>query len=228
MEILVVNPNRVDGCTRLIHAAARAAAAPGTTVTTLAPGRGPFELTGQSEVLFSAVGVLEVIARTPADAVVMAGFGEPGKEAAQELTAAPVLDITECGPLLARTLGASYTIVTSTAAAVPIVEDRLRALRLDAACAAVLASGQSVPDLVERRERALEAVAGVAALAATEVVVLGCGGMAGMAADVASATGRVVVDGVSAAVKLAESLGVLGLAPARAPRPPVTGWPFGD
>ncbi len=222
----MVNPNRVDGCTLLIHEAARAAAAPGTTVTTLAPRRGPAELTGHCEVLFSAVGVLELIAETPADAVVMAGFGEPGKEAAQELTAAPVLDITECGPLLARTLGARFTIVTSTAAAAPIVEDRLRTLRLDAACAGVLASGLGVPDLVDHREEAVTAVADTARRAATEVVVLGCGGMAGMAADVAAATGLVVVDGVSAAVKMAESLGALGLAPGLTPRPPVTGWPF--
>ncbi|MFE3449416.1 aspartate/glutamate racemase family protein [Nonomuraea sp. NPDC059194] len=228
MEILVVNPNRVDGCTRLIHTAARAAAAPGTNVTTLAPRRGPVELTGQCEVLFSAVGVLELIAETPADAVVMAGFGEPGKEAAQELTAAPVLDITECGPLLARTLGARYTIVTSTAAAVPIVEDRLRALRLDAACAGVLASGQSVPDLVDHRQAATKAVVDTVRRAGTEVVVLGCGGMAGLAALVAAATGKIVVDGVSAAIKLAESLGALGLTHARATRPPVTGWPFDD
>ncbi len=65
-----------------------------------------------------------------------------------------------------------------------------------------------------------------------EVICLGCGGMAGLDEAVAAATGVPVVDGVTAAVKLAEALVGLGLttskirsfAPPRRKR--IEGWPL--
>ncbi|WP_040691841.1 aspartate/glutamate racemase family protein, partial [Nocardiopsis lucentensis] len=64
-----------------------------------------------------------------------------------------------------------------------------------------------------------------------EVICLGCAGMAGLDTAVRSATGVPVVDGVTAAVPLAEALVGLGLTTSRIrtyakPRPKdVTGWP---
>jgi allantoin racemase len=68
--------------------------------------------------------------------------------------------------------------------------------------------------------------------ARAEVIVLGCGGMAGLDRQIREATAAPVVEGVAAAVKLAESLVSLGLttskvrtyAPPRAKR--VEKWPF--
>ena len=65
-----------------------------------------------------------------------------------------------------------------------------------------------------------------------EVICLGCGGMAELEATVRERTGVPVVDGVSAAVTVAESLVHLGLstskvrtyAPARVKK--MTGWPL--
>ncbi|PXY27124.1 aspartate/glutamate racemase family protein [Prauserella muralis] len=212
MRILVVNPNRVDACTELIRTVATAAAAPGTEVEVTHPASGPVVLSGQNEVLRSAIGVLDRVEslREGADAIVLAGFGEPGREAAQELAGVPVLDITECGPALAQLRGRRYTVVTSTEEAVPVVEDRLHTLHLDGRCAEVLATGLGVPDLVGRREEAQSVVIDVAKRAQGDVVVLGCGGMAGLAPAVAEAIGRPVVDPVPAAVELAQTLVRLG------------------
>ncbi|MEZ0075936.1 aspartate/glutamate racemase family protein [Planotetraspora sp. GP83] len=215
MRILVVNPNRVGACTELIRQAAQAVASSGTEIVAAQPASGPVELTGQREVLLSAVGVLDCVARLggEADAVVLAGFGEPGREAAQEIIGAPVLDITECGPALAGLLGRTYTVVTSTERAVPVVADRFRTLGLDGRCAEILPTGLGVPDLVKDRDAAVETIAGTARRASGEVVVLGCGGMAGLAGQVARATGRPVVDGLTAAITCAESLVRLGVRP---------------
>ncbi|MFC3997495.1 aspartate/glutamate racemase family protein [Nocardiopsis sediminis] len=207
MRILVVNPNRIAACTRLIRDTAQAAAAPGTEITAVHPDDGPVELSGDREVLLSAMGVLAQVDRHAerADAVIMAGFGEPGREAVRASTRAPVFDITECAPAVALTLGRDYAVVTSTPAAVPVVEDRLRALGLGARCTGTHATGLGVPDMVAHPAAALETVIATAASAEGEVVVLGCGGMAGMAAEVARATGRPVVEGVAAAVTLAQA-----------------------
>jgi allantoin racemase len=65
-----------------------------------------------------------------------------------------------------------------------------------------------------------------------EVICLGCGGMAGLDAAVREAVGVPVVDGVAAAVKLAESLVSLGLTTSkvRTFAPPrqkkIAGWPL--
>jgi allantoin racemase len=65
-----------------------------------------------------------------------------------------------------------------------------------------------------------------------EVICLGGGGMAGLDAAVRDAVGVPVVDGVTAAVKLAESLVALGLSTSKVrtyapPRPKkIVGWPL--
>jgi allantoin racemase len=217
LRILIINPNRIEGCTEIIREAAQEAAGDDTEIVATMPTSGPIELSGEPEVLLSAVGVLDRVEALgdDADAVVMAGFGEPGREAAQAKVASPVLDITECGPAAAHLLGRTYAVVTSTEQVVPTVEDRLHALRLDDRCVGVLPTGLSVPDMVGHPERTLKTVIDTARQAPGEVVVLGCGGMAGQAAAVSQVIGRPVVDGVTAAVTLAESLVRLGLRPYR-------------
>ena len=64
-----------------------------------------------------------------------------------------------------------------------------------------------------------------------EVICLGCGGMAGLAEQIRQRSGVPVVDGVTAAVTLAESLVRLGLSTSKvrtyaAPRAKaIVGWP---
>jgi uncharacterized protein (DUF697 family) len=89
---------------------------------------------------------------------------------------------------------------------------------------------------LEDPELAVKAVVHEAELAVrldrAEVICLGCGGMAGLDDAVRAQTGVPVVDGVTAAVKLAESLVALGLSTSKvrtyAPPPAkrVVGWPL--
>ena len=127
----------------------------------------------------------------------------------------PVVDITDAAASTAMFLGRRYGVVTSLDRTVPLIEDRLLLAGLAAHCASVRASGLGVLELEEDPARAVEAIAGQAAAAVTEdgaeVVVLGCAGMAGLAEAVRTRTGVPVVDGVPAAVTVAESLVRLGL-----------------
>jgi allantoin racemase len=120
--------------------------------------------------------------------------------------------------------------------AVPLIEDRLKLAGLDARCASVRSSGLSVLQLEEDPHATVEAIVGEAELAVrvdrAEVICLGCGGMAGLDEAVRARTGVPVVDGVTAAVKLAESLVALDLSTSKVrtyapPRPKrIVGWPF--
>jgi allantoin racemase len=238
MKLLVVNVNTTPSMTEAIAASARSVAAPGTEVIGLTPTIGAESVEGNFESYLAAVAVMNAVVGYPDrfDAVIQAGFGEHGREGLQELLDVPVVDITEAAGHVACLLGHRYAVVTTLDRTVPLIEDRLTLAGLSARCASVRSSGLSVLDLERDPEATVKAIVAAAELAVredrAEVICLGCGGMAGLDEAVRRATGVPVVDGVTAAVKLAESLVALGLstskvrtyAPPRAKR--LTGWPL--
>ena len=238
MRILIVNVNTTASMTEGIVAQARKAAAPGTEIVGLTPRFGAESVEGNFESYLAAVGVMDAVMRydQPFDAVIQAGYGEHGREGLQELLTMPVVDITEAAASTAMFLGHKYSVVTTLDRAVPMIEDRLKLAGLDARCASVRASGMAVLDLEAQPERAVQAIVQQAALAVSddhaEVICLGCGGMAELEAQVRARTGVPVVDGVTAAVHIAQALVRQGLstskvrtyAPPRAKR--VTGFPL--
>ncbi len=238
MRILVVNVNTTETMTKTIGEAARAVASPGTEIVELTPFFGAESVEGNFESYLAAVAVMDRVVAYEGqyDAVVLAGFGEHGREGLQELLDVPVVDITEAAAHLAHLLGHRYSVVTTLDRAVPLIEDRLMLAGLLSHCASVRASGLSVLELEESEDRSVAAIVEQAKRAVeedrAEVIVLGCGGMAGLDTAVREATGAPVVDGVAAAVKLAESLVQLGLSTSKvrtyAPprRKAVTSWPL--
>ena len=217
MRILVVNVNTTETMTASIGAQAAAIAAPGTEIVPLTPLFGPESVEGNYESHLAAIAVMETVRayREPFDAVVQAGYGEHGREGLQELLDVPVVDITEAAASTAMFLGHRYSVVTTLDRAVPMIEDRLRVAGLLERCASVRASGLAVLELEHDPRAAVESIAKEAALAVAEdhaeVVCLGCGGMAGLTERVVERTGVPVVEGVAAAVTIAESLVRLGL-----------------
>ncbi|CAL9609636.1 Hydantoin racemase [Streptomyces sp. enrichment culture] len=237
MRILVVNVNTTQSMTDSIGEQAAGVASPGTEIVPLTPPFGAESVEGNYESYLAAVAVMEAV-RThpePFDAVIQAGYGEHGREGLQELLDVPVVDITEAAASTARFLGRSYSVVTTLDRTVPLIEERLHTAGLSARCASVRASGLPVLALEQDEEAAVEAIAEQAARAVeedrAEVVCLGCGGMSGLAERVGERTGAPVVDGVTAAVTIAESLVRLGLSTSKVrtyapPRPKrILNWP---
>lgn len=148
----------------------------------------------------------------------MAGFGEHGREGVRELVDAPVVDITEAAAHLACLLGRRYGVVTTLERSCGQIEDSLELAGVGRNCAAVVGTGLGVLDLgdPDRTEAAFLTAAERALEAGAEVLVLGCAGMTGLQQVVGEKLGVPVVDGVAAAVKLAESLVTMGLRTSRA------------
>ncbi|MEV5967618.1 aspartate/glutamate racemase family protein [Kribbella sp. NPDC051952] len=238
IRILIANVNTTASMTETIRAQAAAYASPGTEVIGLTPAFGAESVEGNFESYLAAVAVMDAVVRYdgPYDAVIQAGYGEHGREGLQELLDVPVVDITEAAAQMAMLVGRSYSVVTTLDRAVPQIEDRLKLAGLLDRCASVRASGLSVLELEKDPDRAVEAIVEQALTAVegdrAEVICLGCGGMAGLDRRIKEATGVPVVDGVAAAVTLAESLVRLGLTTSKVrtyatPRPKViTGWPI--
>jgi allantoin racemase len=224
MKIAVINPNTTASMTAKIGAAARAVAAPGTEVLALNPADGPVSIEGYYDEAFAVPGLLGEIARLQraADApqaYVIACFDDTGLDASRALAAAPVLGIGEAAFHVATLLSTRFAVVTTLSRSIAALEHNLLKYGLATRCAAVRAA--EVPVLA-LEEPGSPARAQIAALIehtlrddGAEAIVLGCAGMTDLAAGLAREFGVPVIDGVAAAVKLAESLVALGLATAR-------------
>ncbi|TCW24991.1 allantoin racemase [Dietzia cinnamea] len=221
VRLLVVNVNTSEAMTAEIARAARAAASPGTEIVPLTPDFGPASVEGNYESHLAAVAVCERVARydQPYDGVVLAGYGDHGREALQEICPAPVVDITEASAMTAMLLGHRYGVVTTLDRTVPLIHDRLLTAGLLARCAGIRAADVPVLALEDDPAGSLDPIVDQARLLLehdrAEVICLGCGGMAGLAERIADELSVPVVDGIAAAVAHAESLVRLGLGTSR-------------
>lgn len=237
MRILVINCNTTASMTEGIAEIARAAAGPGTEIIAIEPSWGVESAEGFYDSFISAAAILDVITTTAErfDAVVMAGFGEHGREGARQLLDVPVVDITEAAAELAILLGHRFGVVTTTASALASIEHSLLTAGLAGRCTGYRAADLGVLDLDHDLDRTAEALVSRGrelVAAGADVLVLGCAGMAGMDARVEAALQVPVIDGVAAAVGLCEVLVGLGkstskrgpyAAPSSTKRRP--GWP---
>ena len=242
MKILILNPNTSESMTTEIATAARAVAAASTEIVTAHPRFGTAAIDSAAESYLSAVGVMDVVATMVAagdfhfDAVILAGFGEHGKDALQEMLSVPVLDIAESAAHVAQLIGRRFSVVTTLARSIPAIEDRLTLAGLTAHCASVRACGLGTAEVDADPPGAVQAIVDEAARAVAEdgadVICLGCAGMAGVTEAISAKLGVPAVDGVGAAVALAQALVGLGLttskvgALADGPPNPRSYWPI--
>lgn len=242
MKILVVNVNTSASMTSEIAAAARAAAGPDTEIECIAPHFGAAAIDSAAESYLSAVGVMDVVARLldagrfDHDAVVLAGFGEHGKDALQEILTVPVFDIAECAAHIAHLIGRRFSVVTTLVRSIAPIEDRLMLAGLDAHCVSVRACGVGTAEVDSNPTAAVTAIVDEAIRAVTEdgadVICLGCAGMAGVTSAITEKAGVPAVDGVAAAVGLAQAVVGLGLSTsktgvyAQGPDNPRSHWPI--
>ena len=217
MHIRVINPNTTAAMTEKIALSARAVVGPGTRLDAVNPAMGPASIESHYEEALSVPGILTEVAageRAGVDGYVIACFGDPGLDAARELAAGPVVGIAEAAMHAAALLGRGFSVVTTL--------DRTRgrarelAIRYGAGqscrgvygCAIPVLELDRDPDVVDR-----VVAVGRAALERddSDVLVLGCAGMADLCTQVSARLGVPVVDGVAAATVFVQSLVTLGL-----------------
>lgn len=230
MQIRIVNPNTTWSMTRLIGAAAASVAGPGTVVEAVSPAMGPASIESHYDEALAVPGLLSEIERGEAEGVdgyVIACFGDPGLEAARELASGPVVGIAEAAMRTATYLGRSFSVVTTLGRTCGRAWDLAQTYGVAHACRGVHAVEIPVLDLEtdpRTRERVIEACREALAVDGSDVVVLGCAGMADLCREISAAVGGPVVDGVTAAVVAVEGLVRMGLrtstAAEYAPPPP--------
>jgi allantoin racemase len=218
MRILVVNPNTTAAMTAKIGRASRAAAAGGTEIIAVNPADGPVSIEGYYDEAFSVPGLLAEISKGDATGIsahIIACFDDTGLEAARCVARAPVIGIGEAAFHLASMLGHRFTVVTTLSRSIAAIEHNLLKYGLASRCARVRACEVPVLSLDDPASSAIARISAEIELSKqedhAEVVVLGCAGMADLAARLSESHGLPVIDGVASAVKLAEAFGALGL-----------------
>lgn len=218
MRILIVNPNTTVAMTETIGRAARAVAAAGTEIVAVNPPDGPVSIEGYYDEAFSVPGLLAEIAKGDASGVsahIIACFDDTGLEAARCISPAPVIGIGEAAFHLASMLGHRFSVVTTLSRSIAVIENNLLKYGLAGRCAKVRACEVPVLSLDDPASDAAARIGAEIELAKqedrAEAIVLGCAGMADLAANLSQRHGLPVLDGVASAVKLAEAFGALGL-----------------
>jgi allantoin racemase len=217
MLIKVINPNTTLAMTETIGACARSVAGPGVSVEAVSPATGPVSIESHFDDAMSVPGVLDEVAageRVGVDAYVIACFGDPGLLAAREVAVGPVIGIAEAAMRTAAYLGRGFSVVTTLQRTVGHTWDLASQYGLREQCRGVHATGIPVVELETDPEAYAKVLA--ASLVAldrdgSDVIVLGCAGMADLCAQLGRDLGAPVVDGVAAGTLMAQSLVQLGL-----------------
>jgi allantoin racemase len=218
MRIRVINPNTTESMTALIGESARAVAGPGTIVEAVTSAMGPASIESHYDETLAVPGLLAAIAdgeRTGVDGYVIACFGDPGLDAAREVAAGPVVGIAEAAMHAAALVGRAFSVVTTLSRTAGRAHDLAARYVAAGACRGVHACEIAVLEL-EHDPDVLKRVVAVSRAAldrdGSDVIVLGCAGMAGLCAAASTELGVPVIDGVTAATVLVQSLVTLKLA----------------
>jgi allantoin racemase len=217
-KILIVNPNTTASMTETIDAAARAVAAPGTEILAVTSSMGPASIEGFYDEAFAVAGLIQALLNAPgADAGIIACVDDTGLDAARSIARFPVVGICEAALVTAGQIAKRIAVITTLPRSIVPLEELVRRYGF-AERAWVSACNAAVLDLEKPGSGALAKLEAEIVLAldkGAEAIVLGCAGMADLAATFLQKFGLPVVDGVAAAVKQAEALVDLGLTTSR-------------
>lgn len=213
MHIRLINPNSTASMTKQVLESALRVASAGTHVSAVNPTRSPVSIEGSVD---EAVAVPDMLAEIRkgevlgVDAYVIACFDDPGLHAAREMAKGPVIGICQAAVQVAMTISRRFSVVTTLPRSVPIIEDIVQAYGAGHHCRAVHAIDLPVLGLEEDPETAerllIEVIERSKIEDRAETIILGCAGMSSLCERLTLATGVPVIDGVTAALKIAEAL----------------------
>ncbi len=217
MRIHLINPNSTASMTETIAKAARAAASLGTEIDAETCTGTPASIEGYRDEAMSVPTMLNAIIAAQArgaQAHVIACFDDPGLAAAREVATGPVIGICQAAVQVAMTLSARFSIITTLPRSVPVIEDLVATYGAGIRCRKVRAVDMPVlaleADPAAARARLLAETRLAIEQDGAEAIVLGCAGMADLCEWLTASSGIPVIDGVTAATRLAEALAGAG------------------
>lgn len=222
MRILLINPNTSTSVSELIAAEARRAASASTQIEVATAPMGVAYIETRFEALIGAYAAANIAAEQAGrhDALVIAAFGDPGVAGIREAVDVPVVGLTEAALMSACLLGGRFSIIAISRRITAWYRECVQANGLIDRLASIRCLDQPLRDIgavqgdheARLRDLCLRAVDEDGA----DVIILAGAPLAGLARSIRAEIQVPLVDGVSSAVRHAETL--IALAPGRARR----------
>jgi allantoin racemase len=222
MKLLLINPNISESVSELIRVEAERCASPGTVIEVLTAPFGVAYIETRFEALIGAYAAAQLVAEHHErfDAVVVAAFGDPGLAALREVLPCPVTGLTEAALASACLLGHRFSIVAISQRIRAWYRETVHACGLEGRLASIRGLDEPLADIANVQDNQGERLVKLAERCVDEdgadVIVLAGAPLAGLARTLRDRLPVPAVDGVSSAVRHAETL--VALAPARAQR----------
>ena len=214
MKILCINPNSSKKVTESIKQTCEQYALPDTEVTVECVSNAPIALNDYCDIVLTEIFLLEMFKENEPkyDGFIIACHGDVGVNQLRELTDKPVIGIGEASLILALPLGHKFSILSRKRKKVVQKEEMVKRYGLENRCASIKMTQLEVnAEGDDKKEQLIRAGKDAVKNDGAEVLVLGCGGMAGLDKEIEKAIGVPVIDGVVSALMIIESLIRYGL-----------------
>ena len=205
MTVYFINPNSTEAMTRTMLDVARAAS-PATAFEGWTSHEGPPAIQGAVDGAAAGPPLLELVRRADgagATGIVVGCFDDTALTDAQAAARCPVIGLGQAAFHACALRGWRFSVVTTMAISVPVIEANIAAYGLSGHLGRVRASGVPVLDLEHDPVGAAEPILREAQTALRDdgvsAIVLGCAGMATVSAVMRDALGDRVIDIVEAA-----------------------------
>ena len=222
MNLLLINPNISESVSELIRAEAERSAAAGTTIEVLTAPFGVAYIETRFEAVIGAyaTAVLAAEHHESYDAVIVAAFGDPGLAGLREVLPCPVTGLTEAALASACLLGKRFSIVAISQRIRAWYRETVQASGLESRLASIRGLDEPLADIGNVQATQGDRLVALATACVDEdgadVIVLAGAPLAGLARALRGRLPVPAVDGVSSAVRHAETL--VALAPGRPTR----------
>lgn len=222
MRLLVINPNISESVSQLIGTEARRVASPGTEITMLTAPFGVAYIETRFEALIGAYAAAVLVAEHARghDAVIIAAFGDPGVAGIREVLEIPVVGLSDSALTSACLLGKRFSIVAISRRITAWYREAVEHNGLISRLASIRCLDEPLRDIgsvqTDQAMRLRELCATAVDQDGADVIILAGAPLAGLGRSIADQIPVPVVDGVSSAVRQAESLAALHPGAARA------------
>ena len=210
--IVLINPNSTVSMTEAMLRTARDEA-PDAYFEGWTSRHGPPAIQGREDGDAATPPLLELVRKASdagAKVIVIGCFDDTGLDEARRIAACPVIGIGQAAYHMAALAGARFSVVTTLAVSVPVLEENVKAYGFGGNLVRVRASDVPVLDLELDADaaaaRIIDEIAAAEREDGVQSVALGCAGMVDIAKRARSRTQIRLIDGVRAAAHIARFL----------------------
>lgn len=210
-KICIINPNTTRAMTQKLDLTAKKFASANTEIVSVEPNVGPESIEGFYDEAFCIPGLVEEIEKhSDADSYIIACFDDTGLDVIRSITEKPVIGIGEAAYHIATMVAGNFTVITTLSRSIRPLTHNLKKYGLFENCVKVTAIEVPVLDLEniskDNLDKLNKGIQDTIENDNAESIILGCAGMADLAKSLETKHQLPVIEGVSSAIVLAESL----------------------